>query len=320
MKIKLVKHPWRSIKFKFYKKFYYKNAKHFRELVDTDIRKAIDVKWLITYGKKFPWDRPVTLNEKITWLSGMTDTSEWTKLADKYEVRSHIKNLGLDKILIECYGVWEDVEDIDWKALPSKFAIKCTHDCGSTIIVNDKDKLDVEETKEFLKKHMQMQAGYRTCEPHYLRIKPRVMAEKLLPLPEDGISRTLIDYKIWCLDGKATVAFVCYDRHLDSVKDGGRTVYDLYDVKNWRPIRQYLTEDYKNVVFKNIPRPQNLDEMITVAETLAKGFPQVRVDLYNVNGAIYFGELTFTSQGGRMSYFTPELQKILGEAITLPSK
>lgn len=308
----------RSLQYRYYMKFKYKSAAHFRDLVDHNIRKAIDIKWGLTYGKKFPWKNPVTLNEKITWLSSMTDTTEWTRLADKFEVREYVRDCGLGDILTKCYGVWDNVDDIIWDALPKQFVIKCTHDCGSTIIVKDKNSLNIEETKQFLKAHLARRMGYGTCEPHYTRIKPRIMAEELLPISEDGISSTLIDYKIWCLDGKATVAFVCYDRHLDSDKNEGHTVYDIYNIKDWKPKRDCLTETYKDVIFKDIPKPRNLDKMIEASERLAKGFPQVRIDLYNVNGCIYFGEMTFTSQGGRMSYFTPEYQKELGDRITLP--
>lgn len=112
--------------------------------------------------------------------------------------------------------------------------------------------------------------------------------------------------------------FICYDRVLPSDKKTGHTVYDLYDIKEWKPIRQYITDEYKDVNFKDVPKPKNWDKMVEYASILAKGFPQVRVDLYNNDGRIYFGEMTFTSQGGRMSYWTEEFQISMGNLLKLP--
>ena len=103
------------------------------------------MKWNRFYREKFPWKNPRTLNEKVTWMEVMTDTSKWTEYTDKYEVRKHIEELGLKDILTECYGVWDRVEDIDFDKLPDKFVLKCTHDCGSTVIVRDKSKMNKKE-------------------------------------------------------------------------------------------------------------------------------------------------------------------------------
>ena len=248
----------------------------------------------------------------------MSDTTKWTEYSDKYEVRKYIESLGLKDILTECYGVWDRAEDIDFDCLPDKFVVKCTHDCESTIVVNDKSKMNKKEVIDFLNKHLAVRYGYDSCEPHYIYIKPRVMAESLIENDNtsDFSSKTLVDHKIRCIDGKAQYDMVCYDRPLGIGSGGDHTVYDLYDIHTWEPMRQYL--DYPGTVYKNVPRPENLEEMIEIAEKIAQGFRQVRVDLYNVKGKIYFGEMTFFACSGMYHWFTPEFQRMIGDRIQLP--
>lgn len=219
--------------------------------------------------------------------------------------------------------MWEHVDDIDFDALPQSFAIKCTHDCGSTVIVKDKQSADISEIKEFLKKCLLQKFGYKTIEPHYTTIKPRIMAEELLPQENPELSTSQVDYKIWCINGKAVFAMVVYDRHLDSESkdyDGHYAIFDLYDIPSWTPIRENLTDWYRNVTFKDIPRPKKLEEMIMYAEKLAEGFAHIRIDFYYLNDKIYFGEMTFTPFSGRIYLFTREFQEKIGRMIKLPSK
>ena len=289
-----------------------------REIVATDPKKAFDMKWNRFYRRKFSWKNPRTLNEKLTWMEVYTDTSKWTEYTDKYEVRKHIESLGLKDILTECYGVWDRVEDIDFDKLPDKFVLKCTHDCGSTVIVRDKSKMNKKELLDFLDKHVSVRYGYDSCEPHYIAIKPRLMAESLIEMDnsEEFSSETTVDHKIRCIDGKAQYDMVCYDRSLESGSGGSKTVYDLYDIHTWQPMRQFLADD--GVKYRNVPRPENLERMIEIAEKIAQGFPQVRVDLYNVRGKIYFGEMTFFAFSGMNNHFTMKFQRMIGEKIQLP--
>lgn len=310
-------HPIRSLK-ALYFIHYVENTDKWKEMIDTDPKKAIEMKWNRFYRKKFPWKNPRTLNEKVTWMEVMTDTSKWTEYTDKYEVRKHIEELGLKDILTECYGVWDRVEDIDFDKLPEKFVLKCTHDCGSTVIIRDKSKINKKEVLNFLDKHVSVRYGYTSCEPHYTLIKPRLMAESLIEMDntEEFSSETTVDHKIRCIDGKAQYDMVCYDRKLDSGSGGGKTVYDLYDVHTWQPMRQYLADS--GVEYKDVPRPENLEKMIEIAEIIAKGFPQVRVDLYNVKGKIYFGEMTFYAFSGMNNHFTMKFHRMIGDKIRLP--
>ena len=209
-------------------------------------------------------------------------------------------------------------QDIDFDKLPEKFVLKCTHDCGSTVIVRDKSKMDKSKVLSFLGKCVSKRYGYDSCEPHYTFIKPRLMAESLIEMDNTDAfsSATTVDHKIRCIDGKAQYDMVCYDRSLESGSGGSKTVYDLYDIHTWQPMRQYLADPGVN--YKNVPRPVNLEKMIEIAEKIAQGFPQVRVDLYNVNGNIYFGEMTFFAFSGMNNHFTMEFQRMIGDRINLP--
>ena len=317
LRVRSVLHPIRSLKALYFLHFI-KPTDKWKKIVETDRKKAMDMKWNRFYRKKFPWKNPRTLNEKLTWLEAMSDTSKWTEYSDKFEVRKYIESLGLKDILTECYGVWDHAEDIDFDSLPDKFVVKCTHDCESTIVVHDKNKMDKKKVIEFLNKHLAVRYGYDSCEPHYIYIKPRVMAESLIEMDSssDFSSKTLVDHKIRCIDGKAQYDMVCYDRPLGIGTGGEHTVYDLYNIQTWEPMRQYL--DYPGTVYKNVPRPENLGEMIKIAEKIAQGFLQVRVDLYNVKGKIYFGEMTFFACSGMYHWFTPEFQLMIGDRIHLP--
>ena len=310
-------HPIRSLK-ALYFIHCFENTEKWEKLIDTNPKKAIEMKWNRYYREKFPWNNPRTLNEKVTWMEVMTDTSKWTEYTDKYEVRKHIENLGLKDILTECYGVWDRVEDIDFDRLPEKFVLKCTHDCGSIVIIRDKSKMNKKEVLDFLDKHVRVRYGYASCEPHYTFIKPRLMAESLIEMDNSEMfsSETTVDHKIRCIDGKAQYDMVCYDRSLESGSGGSKTVYDLYDIHTWQPMRQYLGDP--GVKYKDVPRPDNLDKMIEIAEKIAEGFPQVRVDLYNVKGKIYFGEMTFYAFSGMNNHFTMDFQRLIGDRIRLP--
>jgi hypothetical protein len=178
--------------------------------------------------------------------------------------------------------------------------------------------MNKEAVLDFLGKCVSKRYGYDSGEPHYTLIKPRLMAESLIEMDntDEFSSATIVDHKIRCIDGKAQYDMVCYDRSLESGSGGSKTIYDLYDIHSWQPMRQYLAD--KGVKYRNVPRPQNLERMIEIAEIIGKGYPQVRVDLYNVKGKIYFGEMTFFAFSGMNNHFTMEFQRMIGDRIQLP--
>lgn len=260
-------------------------------------------------GKKIDWHNPQDLNQKINYLKFHSNTSEWSRLADKFRVREYIEEKGYSHILVKLYGVWESADDIDFSQLPSQFVMKLNNGSGTVWIINDKNEEDLEELRKTINLALKQTFGIWTAEPHYARIKPIIIAEELLC--NKSISSSLIDYKMWCFNGNFFGTWVCYNRN------GYNTFTEWHD-ENWgyRPEWSVFTNHYKDG--KGIvPCPINYAEMIKIACDLSRGFPQVRIDLYNVNGKIYFGEMTFTSAGGYMDFYSQEALDIMGAMTKL---
>jgi len=311
MKLKSILHPFRS--FKNRRRYSFYNSQAFCDLLESDPKAALDIFWMIQVQVPLNWDNPKTLNEKNFWLEVNSDTTLWSKYSDKYLVRKHIEEMGFGHMLTNLYGVWENAKDIDFDMLPNQFVLKCNHDCGSFVIVNDKNSIDKDFIRSKLQKCLDTPYGYKTVEPHYLRIHPVIIAEELLENEKTAFpSSSLIDYKFFCCDGKAQCCMVCYDR-------GESTeAHDLYDINDWSRFK-YMSEFYLSQSFKSlVPKPQNLGKMIEFVESLAKDFHFVRVDLYNIGDSrIVFGELTFTPHGALQTCFNHEGQNILGNKISL---
>lgn len=268
------------------------------------------------FHKELDLNNPQDLNEKILWLSINSDTREWSRLADKYLVREYIHECGLDDILVPFYGVWDKAEEIDFDKLPQSFIIKSTNGSCSNIVIRDKSKISREQFVGMVKgiedkKVLITGVG----DLHYMRNKSRIIAEGLLTNDEVSAkySETLIDYKIWCLNGRAEYIWVCMNRFVHN-KDGAEVL--TYD-RDWNPHPEYSVWSNDFSQAQPMPRPANFDGMLAAAERLCKGFPVVRCDLYNLNGKVYFGEMTFTSLGGMMDFYTPEFLKICGDKIDL---
>ncbi|MCH5237665.1 MAG: hypothetical protein J1E95_07705 [Muribaculaceae bacterium] len=255
---------------------------------------------------------PQDLNEKILYLKLYSDTSKWTDLADKYEVRKYVEKLGLGDTLVKLYGVWDNIGDIEFDSLPNSLIFKANNGdgTGTNKIVRDLKNANKSELKKLFKIWLSRKnIGDESGDPHYKSIPPKIIAEELLSFSEN--IEAINDYKIWCINGKPRYIFVCQDR--DPQKTGISIMN--YDT-NWNPHPETLifSSDYKKADL--ISKPKNMDKMLEIATKLSAEFPIVRVDLYNIDGKIYFGELTFTSMGGYMPYFTKEFLLELGkEAI-----
>lgn len=265
-------------------------------------------------GFSIDWNNPKDLNEKIQWLLYNTDISEWTRLADKFLVRDFVKERGLEDILVPLYGRWYDAEDINYDSLPEKFVLKCNHDCGSYHIIDKTAGFNKIEINKDLNERLRYRWGETNGEIHYKKIEPCIIAEKYLESSDYSFSTSLVDYKVWCFNGNPYCIFVGYGRTKDSLYIN---VYDL----DWNVHPEYSVFDNH---FRNgnglVPRPKSLEEMIEDAKILSKGFPEVRVDFYDIDGKLYFGEMTFTSGQGMMPYFTKKYLLEMGNQILLPKK
>ena len=263
-----------------------------------------------TIGRKINWKNPIDINDKINILKLTPSAKMWSDLADKYLVRKYVSDKGLSEILIPLIAKYDNAEDIDFCKLPNAFVLKTNHGCGEVVIVKDKSQINENVIRMQMHNHLQYKYGLYQTEYHYLDIKPCIVAEQLICEKDCKYSSSIIDYKVWCFGGKPYCILCCFNR-------GDNTNVALYDVK-WNylygKIRKtnHFTEkaDY-------LPKPFNLDLMLDYASILSEGFPEVRVDFYNINGKIYFGEMTFTSLGGFMNYFTDDFLKELGNQIEL---
>lgn len=191
--------------------------------------------------KKIDWNNPIDLNEKIHWLKLYTDTSQWTLLADKYYVRSYVEGKHLKEILIPLYGKYDSAADIDFNELPTSFVLKTNHGSGEVVLVKDKSKIDENRVRKEMACYLKERYGLLEGEPHYRKIKPCIIAEEYLQMPESSISTSLIDYKIWCFDGKPAYIWACYNR----TKAGCDVeVHDL----NWgyHPEHSVFSSHYRN--------------------------------------------------------------------------
>lgn len=263
-----------------------------------------------TTGKKMNWKHPVDFNEKINWLKLYSDTSLWTLCADKYKVREYIEHKGYKNLLVPLLGKWDSAEEIDFDKLPNEFVLKTNHGSGDVIVVENKSEINFDEVRKVLNKNLKTPYGKYQGESHYLDIPPCIIAEPLLE-QKSSASSSIIDYKIICFDGKPYCTLCFFNR-----KDGHYD-FELHDL-NWQSHPECLvfndhSRDGKGVILK----PLSYDLMLKAASDLSKGFPQVRVDFYEIDGKPLLSELTFTTTGGCIRYFTDEYLKELGDQIIL---
>ena len=254
---------------------------------------------------------PKDLNEKINWLKLYGDTSAWPMLADKYAVRDYVRGKGFGDNLVRLLGRWDRAEDIDWESLPDRFVMKCNNRSGDALICEDKSRLDGEAVKAHFAKLLRKKYGIGSSELHYSRIKPCIIAEELLDASTQKGSSSIIDYKIWCIDGEPKWLMCTSNRRPDSLE---RSIFDL----DWNYHPEYIISE-KHYIQPSCPlsKPENLEEMLHMAACLSEGFPLVRVDLYNVEGKVYFGEMTFTPAGGCMKGYTREFLLEKGAMVKL---
>lgn len=270
------------------------------------------IRYFARFHRPLDLKHPKTLNEKILYLSLRTDTTLWTTCADKYAVREYVKSCGLEDTLVKLYGVWDKADEIDFSALPDEFVMKGTHGSGDILIIKNKNSIDENFVKRRFDADLKKKYGAVEAGLHYFRIKPRIIAEELLFNDSETAkySASLIDYKIWCFNGKPHFIWTVSNRkgnHKETM------VYDL----QWNPKKDYQIYENGYVKGKLLPRPYALEDMIAAAEKLAHPFPIVRVDFYSIGKKIYFGELTFTSHGGLMINYTDEFQLLAGSMIDL---
>ena len=260
-------------------------------------------------GKWLDLDNPVTFNEKLQWLKAYDLNPYYSDIVDKQKVKEIISEKIGEEHVIPTIAIYERPEDIKWEDLPDRFVLKCTHDSGGIVVCQDKNSIDKAAALKKLTKHYNRNYYYNKREWPYKNIKPRIIAEKYME-DRDGEGE-LKDYKFFCFDGVPKMLFVATDRHKKV-----ETKFDFFDMDfNHLDIRQ----GHPNA---EIPpeKPETFEQMKEMAAKLSEGFPHVRVDLYEINGKIYFGELTLYHYSGTVPFDPAKWDTIMGEWITLPEK
>lgn len=281
------------------------NLKVTRVLPDTIFLK---IKYYLKMGKRLDVNNPKTFNEKLQWLKINDQKPEYTNMVDKYLVRKYISNKIGEEYLIDLLGVYNNFDEIDFNSLPDQFVLKPNHTSGDVFICKDKTSINFPQLRKQVNNWLKCNYYWVHREWPYKNIQPKIICEKFM-VDDSGVE--LKDYKIMCFNGKAKCLFVGLNRNSPT----GLNV-DFYDM-NWNPLpfeRHYPSSG------KKIPKPKTFDKMVTFAEKLAKDIPFVRVDFYEVNGKLYFGELTFYPGSG-FEEFTPEKYDYeLGSWLDLPNK
>lgn len=263
----------------------------------------------IKFGYELNLKDPKTFSEKIQWLKLYNRKKAYIQMVDKYAVKDYVASIIGKEYVIPTIGVWNSVDDIDFNALPAKFVLKCTHDSGGIIICKDKNALDITAAKKLLKKALKTSYYSANREWPYKYVVPRIIAE---PYMEDSETGDLKDYKFFVFNGIVKAMYVASDRQNKEEE----TKFDFFDA------------DFNHLPFENahpnasaLPiKPKCFAEMKNIAERLGKNIPQVRIDLYEVDGHVYFGEITFFHMSGLAPFVPDKWDKIFGDWIELPKK
>lgn len=249
---------------------------------------------------------PKTYNEKLQWIKLYDRNPQYTVYADKYKVREHIAQTIGGEYLVPLVGVYKNVNDIPWDNLPSRFVLKCNHASGTNIICKDKLKLNISLAKKKLNKWLKKNAYWGAREWCYKDIEPCIICEEFIET-KDG--NTPDDYKFMCFNGVPRLIQVHHDRYGDHTLD--------YYTPDWEKAK--LKRIDANTSMRCISKPDNLTEMLTIAQKLSKDMYYARVDLYNVDGRIYFGEITLYPTGGFSTFEDYNDDLLLGSYIKLPT-
>ena len=254
-------------------------------------------------------DNPKTFNEKLQWLKLYDRRPEYTTMVDKYEVKFYVAEHIGEQYIIPTLGVWNHFDEIDFDILPDQFVLKCTHDSGGLIICRDKGKIDIRKAKKKIEQSLKQNFYYWGREWPYKNVIPRVIAEEYM---EDEYGRELKDYKVLCFNGVPKLI------ELHSGRYTNHHTQDFYDTDwNKLTISQTGLPDYQ-VTSEVFPRPNALQEMISLSRVLAENIPHIRVDWYLIHGQLFFGELTFFDGSGFVPFDDPKDDLMMGDWITLP--
>ncbi len=262
-----------------------------------------------TMRKELDLDNPQTFNEKLQWLKLYDHNPIYTTMVDKHAVKEYVAERIGEEYIIPTLGVWDNFDDIDFDTLPNQFVLKCTHDSGGLVICKDKAKLNLKKAKKKINDSLKRDFYLRAREWPYKDVPHKIIAEKYM---EDTSTAELRDYKFFCFGGEPKVLFVATDRQTK----GEEVKFDFFDV------------DYNHLDVRNghknakVPpeKPLQFELMKDLAKKLSEDIPHVRIDFYEVDGKVYFGEMTFFHFSGTVPFEPEEWDYTFGSWIPLPEK
>ncbi|MBQ7047862.1 MAG: glycosyl transferase [Clostridia bacterium] len=268
--------------------------------------KFLKMRYKLCVGRSLDLNEPKTFNEKIQWLKIHKRLPKYISMVDKISVKDYVSEIIGEEYVIPTLGVWDKAEDVDFDSLPNQFVLKCNHDSGGIVICKNKSDLDKQSALKKLKKALKRNPYNAAREWPYKSVQRRILAEEYL---EDDKLRELRDYKFFTFNGEVKALFVASDRQ-DPNKE---TKFDFFDsnynrlpIVNGHPNSEKLPE-----------KPENFELMKELAKKLGQGMPHVRVDFYEVNGRVYFGELTFYHYGGLVAFEPNHWDEVFGSWIDL---
>ena len=267
----------------------------------------LKLKYRLREGYWMDFNNPHTLNGKFQWLKLHNRQDKYTQYSDKYEVKKYIKEVLGDDFVIPTIGIWDHPDEIDFSTLPDKFVLKPTHNSSvGRCICTDRNQLDINRAKALLKKALTQNYYYLWREWPYKNINPRIIGEKFI---QNADGTPIVDYKFYCFGGEPR--YFMY-----SVGEANHHVRNCKFDMTGKNI-DYLFKRKPALSDEEIKLPDNLDEMIKVVRILCKGYPHIRIDLYNVDGHIYFGEMTFYTGDGFINIDNKEYSQQLADLIDI---
>lgn len=299
-------HPKKCLDYISYRRLHSSYGKKMAD--ETYVRKMFKLQM----GYELDLENPKTYNEKLQWLKLYYHNPDCVTMVDKYLSKQYVADRIGEQYVVPLYGVWDSFDEIDFSKLPDQFVLKTTHDCGGVVVCKDKKTFDKVHAKSFLEEHLKREYFYHCREWPYKQVKPRIIAEKFMKDSKDQEEEGLTDYKFFCFDGEPKAMFIATDR----AKADTETKFDFFDMEfNHLP----FTNGHPNAD-RPIKKPEQFELMIELSRKLSLGLPHVRVDFYESEGNIYFGELTLFHWGGMVPFDPKEWDEKFGSWINLPRK
>ena len=265
----------------------------------------LKLRYWAAFGRKLDLENPSRFTEKLQWLKLHDRKPEYSRMVDKYEAKQYVADKIGEEYIIPTLGVWDSFDEIDFESLPDKFVLKCTHDSGGLVICKDKKSLDKDKARTKIEKSLKNNYYLWGREWPYKNVKPRIIAEQFMV---DSKTEDLRDFKFFCFGGQVRCFKVDFDRFIEH-----RANY--YDEKshilNFGEVM--CPPDYN----KKIELPKSIGKMEKLAQKLAEEDPFLRADFYDVDGKVYFGEMTFYPASGFGAFTDDEWDKLLGSWIPM---